>query len=137
MNAPFVPAAKTARLRQLQGLVDSKDWLKDPFRHLQTDMVEIIDDLADGKTHTPAHVSQPKIISRLDTLIELLEKQCKSGRWRRKSELAAQAVGPGGRSRRHWRSQCAAQQPPQMGRADPQGARTHASVADGGLSDRL
>ncbi len=64
---------KTARLQQLQGLVDSKDWLKDPFRHLQTDMVEVIDDLADGQTHTPAHVTQPKILSHLDTLIEILE----------------------------------------------------------------
>jgi hypothetical protein len=79
VKAPFVPAANSARLQQLQALVDSKDWLKDPFRHLQTDMVEIVDDLADGQTHTPAHVSQPKIISRLDMLIELLEKQCKSG----------------------------------------------------------
>jgi len=113
VNSPFVPTAKTARLQQLQGLVDSKDWLKDPFRRLQTDMVEIIDDLADGKTHTPAHVSQPKIISRLDTLIELLEKQCKSGGGGNgKSPLrrSVLAGGPGGigdlnaprNSRRKW-----------------------------------
>ena len=137
VNAPFVPAAKSARLQQLQALVDSKDWLKDPFRHLQTDMVEIVDDLADGQTHTPAHVSQPKIISRLDTLIELLGEAMQIGRRRRKSKLAAQTFGPGGRPRRHRRPQRAAQHPPQMGRADPQRARTHPAVADGGISRRL
>src|SRR5689334_15357537 len=62
-------AGKSARLQQLQALVDSKDWLKDPFRHLQTDMVSVIDDLADGEIHTPAAITQPKIISRLDTLV--------------------------------------------------------------------
>jgi hypothetical protein len=79
LKAPLVPAVKSARLQQLQALVDNKDWLKDPFRHLQTDMVDVIDDLAEAQTHTPAIVTQPKILSRLDTLIQILEKQCKGG----------------------------------------------------------
>lgn len=100
LNRPFVPATKSARLQQLQSLVDSNDWLKDPFRHLQTDMVDVIDDLAAGQTHTPAHVTEPKIISRLDVLIKILEKQCKGGKAGgnpnsplRRSVLAG---GPGG-----------------------------------------
>jgi len=100
LKAPFVPAAKSARLQQLQAIVDSDDWLKDPFRHLQTDMVDVIDDLANGKTHTPAYVTEPKIISRMDVLIKILEKQCKNGKAGgnpnsplRRSVLAG---GPGG-----------------------------------------
>ena len=115
LKTPLVPAAtKSARLQQLQGLVDSNDWLKDPFRHLQTDMVDVIDDLANGETHTPAHVTEPKILSRLDVLIKVLEKQCKGGKPGgnpnsplRRSVLAG---GPGGigdmnaprSSRRKW-----------------------------------
>ena len=114
LKASIAPATKSARLQQLQGLVDSNDWLKDPFRHLQTDMVDVIDDLANGETHTPAHVTEPKILSRLDVLIKILEKQCKGGKAGgnpnsplRRSVLAG---GPGGigdmnaprNSRRKW-----------------------------------
>jgi hypothetical protein len=114
LKAANAAGMKSARLQQLQGLVDSKDWLKDPFRYLQTDMVEVIDDLADGQTHTPAQITQPKILSRLDVLIEMLEKQCKNGKAGgnpnsplRRSVLAG---GPGGigdlnaprNSRRKW-----------------------------------
>jgi hypothetical protein len=73
------PAAKSARLQQLQALVDSKGWLKDPFRHLEADMVDVIEDLAARDTTNPAEVTQPQIISRLDVLIKMLEKQCKGG----------------------------------------------------------
>jgi hypothetical protein len=113
LKSRFVPTTKSARLQQLQSLVDSNDWLKDPFRHLQTDMVEVIDDLAGGQTHTPAHVTEPKIISRMDVLIKLLEKQCKGGGGggnRSPLRRSVLAGGPGGvgdlnaprSSRRKW-----------------------------------
>jgi hypothetical protein len=78
LRTPFAP--KSARLQKLQSLVDSNDWIKDPFRHLQTDMVDVIEELAENQTHTPAYVSEPKILSRLDVLIKMLEKQCKGGK---------------------------------------------------------
>jgi len=113
LNPVVGPEVKSARLQQLQSLVNNKGWLKDPFRYLQSNMVEVIEDLAASETHVPAEVSQPKIISRLDVLIEMLEKQCKKGgggnpnRPLPKSILAG---GPGGQgdlnaprnSRRKW-----------------------------------
>jgi hypothetical protein len=89
---------KSARLQKLQGLVDSKSWLKDPFRYLQSDMVDVIEDLAAAETKTPATVTEPRIIGRMDQLIELLEKQCKKaggagGRPLMRSMLVG---GPGG-----------------------------------------
>jgi hypothetical protein len=113
LKAPSGPATKSARLQQLQSLVESSDWLKDPFRHLQTDMVDVIDDLGNGETHTPAHVTEPKILSRLDVLIKILEKQCKKGgggNGRMPLRRSMLARGPGGvgdlnaprNSRRKW-----------------------------------
>jgi hypothetical protein len=89
---------KSARLQKLQNLVGTRDWLKDPFRHLQSDMVYVVDDLADGETRVPAEISEPKILSRLDTLIEMLEKQCKKGGGAGGSPLRRSilAGGPGG-----------------------------------------
>lgn len=96
---PASGTTKSARLQRLQAVVDSRGWLKDPFRHLQSDMVDVIEDLAEGETKFPAEVSEPKIISRLDTLIELLEKQCNGGRGGaggRPLQRSVLAGGPGG-----------------------------------------
>jgi hypothetical protein len=89
---------KSVRLQKLQALVDSKGWLKDPFRNLQSDMVNVIDDLADREIHTPAKFTEPKILSRLDVLIEMLEKQCKKagGAGGKPLQRSVLAGGPGG-----------------------------------------
>src|SRR5262245_7541698 len=49
-------------------------WLSDPFGAIEGDMNSAIADLDDGRTHPPAEVTQPQIIDRLDTMIDLLEK---------------------------------------------------------------
>ncbi|WP_417384070.1 hypothetical protein [Gimesia sp.] len=54
-------------------------WLKDPFKNIQTDVKSVITDFDHGKTTQPAKTTQPRIISRLDTLVEMLEKSCKKG----------------------------------------------------------
>lgn len=113
MLNPVVGPVKSARLQQLQSLVDNKGWLKDPFRYLQSNMVEVIEDLAASETHVPAEVTEPKIISRLDVLIEMLEKQCKKGGGGNPNRPLPRSIlagGPGGQgdlnaprnSRRKW-----------------------------------
>ena len=60
--------------------VEDPAWLEDPFTVLEMEMLDAVVDLAGGKTKPPAKVTQPRIISRLDLMIEQLEKQCnKSG----------------------------------------------------------
>ncbi|HAH44104.1 hypothetical protein [Gimesia sp.] len=54
-------------------------WLKDPFKNIQTDVKSVITDFDEGQTTQPAKTTQPRIISRLDTLVEMLEKSCKKG----------------------------------------------------------
>jgi hypothetical protein len=113
LNPVVGPAVKSARLQQLQSLVNNKGWLKDPFRYLQSNMVEVIEDLAASETHVPAEVTEPKIISRLDVLIEMLEKQCKKGGGGNPNRPLPRSIlagGPGGQgdlnaprnSRRKW-----------------------------------
>ncbi|MFO1091782.1 MAG: hypothetical protein U0992_00515 [Planctomycetaceae bacterium] len=52
-------------------------WLNDPFGAIEGDMNSAIADLDVGRTHPPAEFTQPQIIDRLDTMIDLLEKACK------------------------------------------------------------
>jgi hypothetical protein len=54
-------------------------WLNDPFTTLEGDMDSVVADLDVGDTEPPAEVTQPLIIERIDTMIEMLEKACKGG----------------------------------------------------------
>ncbi|QDT42814.1 hypothetical protein Pan241w_29030 [Gimesia alba] len=60
-------------------MVRDEAWLKDPFKNIQTDVKSVITDFDKGQTKQPVKTTQPRIISRLDLLVEMLEKQCKSG----------------------------------------------------------
>ncbi|MEQ8854097.1 hypothetical protein [Gimesia sp.] len=65
--------------QDVMSLMRDDAWLKDPFKNIQTDVKSVINDFDQGQTEKPARTTQPRIISRLDTLIEMLEKSCKKG----------------------------------------------------------
>jgi hypothetical protein len=55
---------------------DGEDWLKDPFLVLDMEMEAVVSDFGDGRPKPPAETTQPRIVNRFDTLIEMLEKSC-------------------------------------------------------------
>jgi len=73
--------------------VSEEEFLSDPFPHLESDMQSAVVDLKDGRTHPPAVVTQPRILSRLDILIAQLEKSCRGG-----GPAGNRAVKPAGES---------------------------------------
>ncbi|QDT79431.1 hypothetical protein Mal35_28890 [Gimesia maris] len=76
VKAPLIiPPVPKDNLSQLK----DDAWLKDPFKNIQTDVKSVITDFDKGQTTQPAKTTQPRIISRLDTLVEMLEKSCKKG----------------------------------------------------------
>ncbi|MEZ6058596.1 MAG: hypothetical protein R3C01_17995 [Planctomycetaceae bacterium] len=56
--------------------VDDPTWMQDPFTVLELEMLDASGDLKSGATRPPAEVTQPRIISRLDQIIQKLEQQC-------------------------------------------------------------
>ena len=59
--------------------VDGDEWLQDPFLVLDGEMNTSAIDLSDGAVARSAGRTQPRIVSRLDRLVALLEKKCKGG----------------------------------------------------------
>ena len=55
--------------------LDGEEWKEYPLGILEMEMAEAIEDLSAGKSKPPALVTQPRIISRLDLMIEELEKK--------------------------------------------------------------
>lgn len=105
--APQNPLELTDKERAALGspldvLLADDDWLGDPFRHVGADMGSAADDLHAGRTKAPALMTQPRVLSRLDKLIELLEKSCNSGGGGaggnpvRPANASTLAAGPGG-----------------------------------------
>lgn len=86
-------------------MVRDDAWLKDPFKNIQTDVKSVIKDFDKGQTKQPVKTTQPRIITRLDTLITMLEKSCKSGGGAaganptRAANSSTLAKGPGGQGK--------------------------------------
>ena len=59
--------------------LDGEEWKEYPLGILEMEMAEAIEDLSAGKSKPPALVTQPRIISRLDLMIEELEKKTGGG----------------------------------------------------------
>lgn len=80
---PALEAAKddpdvAARMETLYPL-DGEEWREYPLGVLEMEMQEAIEDLSAQKAKPPALVTQPRIISRLDVMIEELEKKTGGG----------------------------------------------------------
>src|ERR1041385_8073349 len=81
---------------------DDTDWLQDPFKHLSIQITDVSTDLARPQTDQPVQTKEHKIVAHMDTLIELLEKECKksgNGAPRNPPKPRADSVlanGPGG-----------------------------------------
>ena len=86
-------------------MVRDDAWLKDPFKNIQTDVKSVIKDFDKGQTKQPVKTTQPRIITRLDTLITMLEKSCKGGGGAagstptRPANSSTLAKGPGGQGK--------------------------------------
>ncbi len=83
---PALEAAKddpdvAARMETLYPL-DGEEWREYPLGVLEMEMQEAIEDLSAQKAKPPALVTQPRIISRLDVMIEELEKKTAAERVR-------------------------------------------------------
>ncbi|MBX3441211.1 MAG: hypothetical protein KF774_02300 [Planctomyces sp.] len=102
------PAKKQPKVRESAGEevvelypLDGEEWLKDPFLVLDMEMEAVVIDLNEKKAKPPAEVTQPRIVSRFDSLIEILERSC-SGTGpggpmpNRPAEASVIRKGPGG-----------------------------------------
>jgi hypothetical protein len=83
--------------------LSDEEFLSDPFAHLEGDMQSASVDLRVGETRPPAQVTQPRILSRLDLLIEQLECKCngagRAGQYvNRPAERSSLQRGPGGQN---------------------------------------
>lgn len=80
--------------------LEGQEWLKDPFLVLNMEMEAVVSDFGDGKPKPPAETTQPRIVSRFDSLIEILEKSCNGSGSGNGGVKPAQASvirkGPGG-----------------------------------------
>lgn len=65
------PGSVLTKLRQVRE--------QDPLRYLETDMGHIVTDLTAYHTGKPTQTKQEAVVTRLDELIKMLEKACKSG----------------------------------------------------------
>jgi hypothetical protein len=83
----------------------TEGWREDPLRHIEEDMRLCVGDLSELKTDKPVQKRQDVVVSRLDTVIQLLEQECKSaGAGSGGSKPLGRSViakGPGGQGDMH------------------------------------
>jgi hypothetical protein len=74
---PLVAPPRSIYDGALDAAIDK--WKQDPLKHIEGDMSSALGGLADLKTDQPVQQPQARAVTRLDTVIKLLEAQCKSG----------------------------------------------------------
>ena len=108
------PAPEKPELKPPQSVYDqafdsaykkvTEGWLEDPLKFIEGDMHHCVGELTAFKTDKPVQVVQDKVVTRLDAVIKLLEKQCNGsagsggGRPLQRSVIAK---GPGGMGEMH------------------------------------
>src|SRR5687767_2003525 len=84
----------------------TEGWLEDPLKYIDDDMKHCTTELAALKTDKPVQQVQTKVVTRLDAVIKLLEKQCSGGGGgganpTKPLEKSIIAKGPGGQGEMH------------------------------------
>jgi hypothetical protein len=82
----------------------TEGWLQDPLLHIETDMSHCVGELTAFKTDKPVQQVQGKVVTRLDTIIKMLEKECNGaggGGGGKPLGRSVIAKGPGGEGDMH------------------------------------
>jgi hypothetical protein len=84
----------------------TEGWLEDPLKFIQGDMSHCVGELAAFKTDKPVQVVQDKCVTRLDAVIQMLEKECNGNGGGSANPLKPMsksviAKGPGGQGDMH------------------------------------
>jgi hypothetical protein len=82
----------------------TEGWLEDPLRYIETDMSHVVGELTAFKTDKPVQQVQSKVVTRLDTIIKMLEKECNGaggGGGGKPLGRSVIAKGPGGEGDMH------------------------------------
>ena len=82
----------------------TEGWLEDPLRFIGTDMSHCVGELTAFKTDKPVQQVQTKVVTRLDAVIKMLEKECNGAGGSGGGKPLGRSViakGPGGEGDMH------------------------------------